>query len=182
MIRNRFDWIITVADLSDLDKDKFPGCISLPGSISFVKRTSSFLRFTDVFLVAYSAKFKSRSLYKISKWELSKWPKVTKHHYATTILYFSNSCKTVDSKIQHFSRWAEFVMVWEIWILNLEGRSRCISFVSIGYETMTVIRARACAKPWKCPFNENIASIWWVWRNTTSAKHERDWSLSSSFN
>ena len=104
MIRNRFDWIITVADLSDLDKDKFPGCISLLGSISFVKRTSSFLRFTDVFLVAYSAKFKSRSLYKISKWELSKWPKVTKHHYATTILYFSNSYKTVDSKIQHFSR------------------------------------------------------------------------------
>ena len=44
-------------------------------------------------------------------------------------------------------------MVWEIWILNLEGRSRCISFVSIGYETMTVMRARACAKPWKCPFN-----------------------------
>ena len=34
--------------------------------------------------------------------------------------------------------------------LNLEGRSRCISFVSIGYETMTVIRARACATPRKC--------------------------------
>ena len=32
-------------------------------------------------------------------------------------------------------------------ILNLEVRSRCISFVSVGYETMTVIRARACAKP-----------------------------------
>ena len=47
-------------------------------------------------------------------------------------------------------------MVSEIWVLNLEGRSRCISFVSIGYETMTVIRAQACAKPWKCPFNYNM--------------------------
>ena len=117
-----------------------------------MKRTSSFLRFVDFLLVVYSAKFKSKSLCKISKWELSRWPKVTKHRYATTILYFSYKYKTVDSKIQHFRRWVEFVMVWEIWILNLEGRSRCISFFSIGYETMTVIRARARAKPWKCPF------------------------------
>ena len=79
---------------------KFPGCISLV-SISFVKRTSSFLRFTDFLLVAYSAKFKSKSLCKTSKWELSRWPKVTKHRYATTILYFSYKYKTVDSKIQH---------------------------------------------------------------------------------
>ena len=35
----------------DQAQDKFPGCISLV-SISFVKRTSSFLRFTDFLLVA----------------------------------------------------------------------------------------------------------------------------------
>ena len=133
----------------DQAQDKFPGYISLV-SISFVKRTS-FLRFTDFLLVAYSAKFKSKNLCKISKWELSRWSKVTKHHYATTILYFSYKYKTLDSNIQHFRRWVLFVMVWEIWN---EGRSRCISFVSISYETMTVIRARACAKPWKCPFKQ----------------------------
>ena len=139
----------------DQAQDKSLGCISLV-SISLMKRTSSFLRFNDFLLVACSAKFKSKSLCKIWKWELLRWPKVTKHRYATTVLYFSYRYKTVDSKIQHFRRWVEFVMVREIWILNLEGRSRCISFVSIGYETMTVIRARACAKPWKCPFKPNI--------------------------
>ena len=84
----------------DQTQDKFPGCISLI-SISSVRRTFLFLRFTDFLLVAYSAKFKSKSLCKISKWELSRWPKVTKHRYATTILYFSFKYKTVDSKIQH---------------------------------------------------------------------------------
>ena len=62
----------------DQAQDKFPGCISLV-SISFVKQTSSFLRFTDFLLVAHSVKFKSKSLGKISNWELSRWPKVTKH-------------------------------------------------------------------------------------------------------
>ena len=149
-----------------LAQDKFPGYTSLV-SISFVKRTSSFLRITDFLLFANSAKFKSKSLCKISKWELSRWPKVTKHRYATTILYFSYKYKTLDSKIQHFRRWVEFVMVWEIQILNLEGRSRCISFVSTGYETMTVIGARTCAKPWKWPFNvsvryycEKLLAVW----------------------
>ena len=84
----------------DQTRDKFPGCISLV-SISFVKRISSFLRFTDFLIVAYSAKFKSKSLCKISKWELSRLPKATKHRYANTILYFSYKYKTVDSKIQH---------------------------------------------------------------------------------
>ena len=96
----------------DQAQDKFPGRISLV-SISFVKRTSSFLRFTDIYslVVADSAKFKSKSLFRMSKWELSRWPKVTKHRYATTIFYFSYKYKTLDSKIEHFRRWVEFVMV-----------------------------------------------------------------------
>ena len=87
----------------DQAQDKFPRCISLV-SISFVKRTSSFLRFTDFLLVAYRAKFKSKTLCKISKWnwELSRWSKVTKHRYATTVLYSSYKYKTRISKIQQF--------------------------------------------------------------------------------
>ena len=111
-------------------------------------------------LISYSllviAQNSKAEVCKISKWELSRWPKFTKHHYANTKLYFYYKCKTLDSKIQHFRRWVEFVMVWEIWILNLEGRLRCISFVFIGYETMTVIQARACAKLWKCPFKIKV--------------------------
>ena len=48
----------------DQAQDQFPGCISLI-SISSVRRTSSFLRFTDFLLVAYSAKFKSKRLQNI---------------------------------------------------------------------------------------------------------------------
>ena len=43
----------------DQAHDKFPGYMSLV-SISFMKRTSPFFRFTDFLLVAYSAKFKSK--------------------------------------------------------------------------------------------------------------------------
>ena len=43
----------------DQTRDKFPGCISLV-SISFVKRISSFLRFTDFLIVAYSANSKAK--------------------------------------------------------------------------------------------------------------------------
>ena len=77
-------------------------------------------------------------------------------------------------QIQYFRRWVEFVMVWEIWISDLEGRSRCISFVSIGYETMTVIRARACAKPWKCPLKQylrNFATFTKIYWRTRFRKH-----------
>ena len=78
-------------------QEKFPGCIFLV-SISFMKRTSSFLRFTDFLLVAFSAKFKGKNLCKISKWELSRCPKVTKHRYAITILYFLTNIKLETRK------------------------------------------------------------------------------------
>ena len=48
--------IFQESPLIDQAQEKFPGCIFLV-SISFVKRTSSFLRFTDFLLVAFSANF-----------------------------------------------------------------------------------------------------------------------------
>ena len=113
-----------------------------------MKRTSSFLRFTDFLLVAFSAKFKGKNLCKISKWELSRWPKVTKHRYATTILYFLTNIKLETRKFNISE--GEWSLSWFEKSVNFKfGRSIevMISFVSIGYETMSVIRARACAKP-----------------------------------
>ena len=46
----------------DQAHDKFPGYMSLV-SISFMKRTSPFFRFTDFLLAAYSAKFKSKKVF-----------------------------------------------------------------------------------------------------------------------
>ena len=53
-------------------------------------------------LISYSlltAWISKAKLCKISKWELTRWPKVVKHYYAITILYFSYKYKTLGSKI-----------------------------------------------------------------------------------
>ena len=133
----------------DQAQDKFSGYISLV-SINFVKWTFSFLCFTDFLLVAYSAKFKSKSLCKISKWELSRWPKVTKHRYATTVFCFFCKHKTVDSENSTFQKVSG---VWHsLRNLNFKfGRSIEVYFFCF-YWLWNNEHARACAKPWKRPF------------------------------
>ena len=129
----------------------FPIRISLV-SISFVKRTSSFLRFTDFLLVAYSA----TELNVFAKLQSGSCQDGLK--LQNTAMQLLSFFLLTDSKIQHFRRWGEFVLAWEIWILNLEGRSRCIS--------------RAC----KCPFKTPLESIETVEKESHVTKISRTYA------
>ena len=79
-----------------------------------------------------------------------------------SFIFLPKSYKTVDLKIQHFRRWVEFVIIWEIWILNLEGRSRCIYFCFYwlwNNDCHSSSPCRVCKALWKCPFNPGRTQV-----------------------